>query len=62
MWLEEEEVEVLRGFPRPGTCPLHYNVQVKVLIDPLPEECKLLHVLSQGRIQVVKLEARFASL
>lgn len=45
MWLEEEEEEVLRGFPRFGTYLLHYRVKVNVLIDPLPKECRHVPVL-----------------
>ena len=62
MWLEEEEEEVLRGFPRPVTYLLHYDVKVEVLIDPLPGECSPSPVLSHESILIVKLEARLASL
>lgn len=62
MWLEEEEEEVLRGFPRPGTYPLHYDVKVEVLIEPLLEECRPLPVLSHESLLIVKLKARLASL
>lgn len=43
-----------------GTYPLYYDVKVEVLIDPLPEECRCLPVLSHEDILIVKLEARLA--